>query len=149
MVRAQACGNRRRGATAVETAVVLIPLLMFLFGIFEYGRFLMDWNLLDNATREGCRYALANNTNTSINANVQAVVTSYMAGRDASFSNFTVTVSGTHSGVSTAVNSLAPGDPITVTVSGQYRFMNIIPVISMPSFVSLSSSSTMICEGGT
>ena len=41
-----------------------------------------------------------------------------MAGRDAQFTNFTVTVSGTHSGASTAVNSLMPGDLITVTVTG-------------------------------
>ncbi|HWG47562.1 MAG TPA: TadE/TadG family type IV pilus assembly protein [Gemmataceae bacterium] len=141
--------DRRRGATVVETALVLLPLLTLLFGIFEYGRLLLDWNLLNNAAREGCRYALANNTNITINADVQGVVTSYMAGRNASFTNFTVTVSGTHSGVSTPVNNLAPGDPITVTVSGKYRFMNIIPLVSMPSLFSLTGSVTMICEGGT
>jgi Flp pilus assembly protein TadG len=149
MIASKACRNRRRGATAVETALVLLPLLMFLFGIFEYGRLMMDWNLLDNAAREGCRYALANNTNSSISSNVQGVVTSFMAGRSSSFSNFTVTVSGTHSGVSTPVNNLSPGDPITVTVSGQYRFMNIVPMVSMPSLFTVTSSATMICEGGT
>lgn len=150
MVLTKNCGQRR-AATAVETAMVLIPLLMFLFGIFEFGRLLMDWNLLDNAAREGCRYALANNTNTSINSNVQGIVNTYMAGRSVSFSSSTVTatVSGTHLGVSTPVNNLAPGDPITVTVSGNYQFMNIIPFISMPSLFSMSSSVTMICEGGT
>ena len=73
----------------------------------------MDLNLLDNGAREGCRYALANNTSTTIATDTQTVVNAYMAGRDAQFTNFTVTVSGTHSGVSTAVNSLMPGDPIT------------------------------------
>ena len=141
--------GKRRGATAVETALVMLPLVMFMFGLFEYGRLLMDWNLLNNAAREGCRYALANNTNTSINSNVQSIVTTYMAGRDSSFTNFTVSVSGTHSGASTAVNSLSPGDPITVTVSGNYKLMNIIPWISLPGVLSLSSSVTMICEGGT
>jgi len=141
--------HRRRGATAVETAMVLLPLLTLLFGIFEYGRLLMDWNLLNNAAREGCRYALANNTNTAINTNVQGIVTNYMAGRDTSFTSFTVTVSGTHAGVSTPVNNLAPGDMITVKVSGNYQFMNIIPLVSMPSLFSLNSSVTMICEGGT
>ncbi len=149
MVIGKVRGNRRRGATAVETAMVLIPLLMFLFGIFEYGRLLMDWNLLNNAAREGCRYALANNTNVAITSNVQSVVASYMAGRDAGFSTFTVTVSGTHLGTSTPVNNLAPGDMITVSVTGSYRFMNIIPLVSMPSLFSLNSSVTMICEGGT
>ena len=40
---------------------------MFVLGVFEYSRLLMDWNLLNNAAREGCRYALANNTSTTIN----------------------------------------------------------------------------------
>lgn len=146
---ARTCKQRRRGATAVETALVMIPTLTFVFGIFEYGRLLMDWNLLNNAAREGCRYALANNVNPSISADVQAVVTNYMAGRDAGFTNFTVTVSGTQGGVSTPVNNLAPGDMITVTVSGDYQLLKIIPLVSMPGPLSLSSSVTMICEGGT
>ena len=97
----------RRGAVAVETALVMIAMTSLVFGIFEYSRLLMDWDLLNNAAREGCRYAIANNTNSSISANVQSTVTSFMAGRTASFSSFTVTVSGTHQGVSTAVNNLA------------------------------------------
>jgi Flp pilus assembly protein TadG len=149
MIRGKVRGNRRRGATTVETAMIMLPLLMLLFGIFEYGRTLMDWNLLDNAAREGCRYALVNNTDPSVNTNVQNIVTAYMAGRDSSFTNFTVTVSGTHAGVSTPVNNLAPGDLITVSVSGNYQFLNIIPLVSMPSSFSLNSSVTMFCEGGT
>lgn len=141
--------GRRRAATAVETALVIVPMLMFMFGIFEYGRLLMDWNLLNNSAREGCRYALANNTNTSINSNVNAIVVNYMAGRNTSFSNFTVTVSGMHNGVATPVNNLMPGDFITVTVSGNYQFMNIIPTVSMGNSFPLTSSVTMICEGGT
>jgi Flp pilus assembly protein TadG len=140
--------DRRRGAAAVETALVIMPVLLFFYGLFEYGRFLMDRNLLDNAAREGCRYALVNNTNTSIAANVQSVVTSYMAGRNAAaFSGFTVTVSGTHNGVATSVNNLMAGDFVTVTVSGNYQFMNL-PMLHMPT-ITMTSSCTMICEGVT
>src|SRR6516162_2640986 len=113
--------NRRWGAAAVETALIMIPLTMFIFGIFEYGRLLLDWNLLNNAAREGCRYALVNNTATTIDTDVQNVVSTYIGRESSNFSNFTVTVSGTHGGVSTAVNNLVPGDMITVTVSGQYK----------------------------
>ncbi len=120
--------RKRGGATMVETAFVMIPLTMFIFGIFEYGRLLLDWNLLDNAAREGCRFALANNTDATINTDVQNIVTTDMVGRNTSFSNFTVTVSGTHSGASIPVNNLTPGDPITVTVSGRYQFLNAIPL---------------------
>ena len=134
---------------AVETAVVIDLVTMFIFGVFEYCRLLMDWNLLNNAAREGCRYALANNTSTTISTDVQTIVTTYMAGETTNFSNFTVTVTGTHQGVSTAVNNLAPGDLITVTVSGTYKFMNIIPLIHMPTSFIITSGVTMVCEGGT
>jgi Flp pilus assembly protein TadG len=141
--------DRRGGATLVETALVMLPLFVLLFGIFEYSRLLMDWNLLNNAAREGCRYALVNNTATTISSDVQGVVTSRMAGEDSHFTGFTVTVSGTHLGASTPVNNLGPGDLITVTLTGNYKFMNIIPMVPIPTTLSITSAVTMVCEGGT
>ncbi len=140
--------GQRRGAAAVETGLVLVMLTSVIFGVFEFSRLFLDWNLLNNAARQGCRYAIANNTNTAVTTNVQTIVTKYMAGQTASFSNFTVTVSGTHSGVSTPVNNLSAGDLLTVTVSGTYKFMNIIPVVKMSTNFTLTSSVIMKCEGG-
>jgi Flp pilus assembly protein TadG len=144
-------GRRQRGAVVVETAVIMILLTSLVFAIFEYGRLLMVWSLLNNAAREGCRYALVNNTSSTINSDVKALVTSYMAGQTSSFqtSSFSVSVTGTTNGVPTAVNNLEPGDPITVTVSGKFRFMNIIPLAQMPTSWTMTSSVTMLCEGGT
>ena len=141
--------GRRRGAVLVETGVIIGLVAMLVLGVFEYSRLLMDWNLLNNAAREGCRYALANNTSTTISTDVHNIVTTYMAGETKNFSNLTVTVSGMHLGVSTPVNNLVPGDPITVTVSGTYKFMNIVPFIKMPSSLVITSGVTMLCEGGT
>ena len=142
--------KRRRGATAVETSLVLIPMLMLLFGVFEYGRFLMDRNVLDNAAREGCRYALANNnTDPNVVTSVQNIVNTVMGGRQNAFSGFTVTVSGTHNGAATPVGQLAPGDQITVQVSGTYHLLNIVPLVSLQPSFTMASSVTMICEGGT
>jgi len=140
--------HRRRGSVAVETALVLILTTSMVFGVFEFSRLLMDWNLLNNAAREGCRYAIANNTSATISTDVQTIVATFMAGRSTSFSSFTVTVSGTHLGVSTAVNSLVAGDMLTVTVSGTYKFMNIIPVVKMPTTFTITSAVIMGCEGG-
>jgi len=62
-------------------------------------------------------------------------------------------VSGTHQGVpyppGSNLSILSPGDPITVTVSGNYQFLNIIPLVPSPNVLPLSSTATMICEGGT
>jgi Flp pilus assembly protein TadG len=143
---------RRSGAAAVETALVILPFLMFVFGVLEYGRMVMAWNVLNNAAREGCRYALVNNTSSTISADVTTQVNSRMAGLNTSaFSNFTVTVSGTHSGTTytgNAVNNLVAGDLITVTVTGTYQFMNIIPIVKMPA-LTITSAPTMVCEGAT
>src|SRR4051794_39895437 len=113
--------RRRRGAVAVETALVITWMIVFIMGVFEYGRLLMDWNLLNNAAREGCRYALANNTSATISTSVQTIVTNYMGGETGNFTGFTVTVSGTQNGTATTVNNLAAGDLITVTVTGTYK----------------------------
>jgi Flp pilus assembly protein TadG len=54
----RACQQRRRGATAVEAALVLPIVIVFLFGILEYGRYVMTLQVLTNAAREGAHYAL-------------------------------------------------------------------------------------------
>jgi hypothetical protein len=83
---------------------------------------------------------------------VTTIVTNYMAGETKSFTGFTVTVSGTHAGTSysgNAVSNLAAGDMITVTVTGQYLFMNVIPLIKMPTSFNITSAVSMVCEGAT
>jgi Flp pilus assembly protein TadG len=50
--------NRRRGGVTVEAALVLPVIITFLFGIMEYGRYLMMLQILTNAAREGARYAV-------------------------------------------------------------------------------------------
>lgn len=52
--------RRRGGATTVEVALVLTVFLMFLFGIFEYCRFLFMLQTTTNAARDGARYASVN-----------------------------------------------------------------------------------------
>jgi Flp pilus assembly protein TadG len=45
----------QRGISAVEFAIVLPVLLMFLFGIIEFGIILYDKAIITNATREAAR----------------------------------------------------------------------------------------------
>src|SRR5438874_2410866 len=61
--------SQRRGATAVETAVVISIALLFIFGIIEYGRFVFFLQVADNAVREAARYAAVHtNDGTTIGA---------------------------------------------------------------------------------
>jgi Flp pilus assembly protein TadG len=52
--------RHRGGSTLVESAMVLSVFLLFLFGIFEYGRFLFLTQVATNAARAGARYASIN-----------------------------------------------------------------------------------------
>lgn len=60
MVTIRELQPRRPGAASVEFALSFIVLMMFVFGIFEYGRFLMIRQLTDNAAREAARLAASN-----------------------------------------------------------------------------------------
>ncbi|CAN5561862.1 hypothetical protein BH11PLA2_BH11PLA2_04640 [soil metagenome] len=52
--------SRRGGATTVEASVVISVFLLFLFGLFEYCRFLFFLHVSTNAARDGARYAVVN-----------------------------------------------------------------------------------------
>jgi Flp pilus assembly protein TadG len=68
----------RRGATLVETAVVLLIAVTLTMAIYEYGRYFMLCQLVNNAAREGARQAVAN-TNTQNTAMIQDTVVQYLA----------------------------------------------------------------------
>ena len=57
-MRLQPRGRRRDGATSVEFACVALLLFLLLFGILEYGRFLLVHHLTTNAARDAARFAV-------------------------------------------------------------------------------------------
>lgn len=50
-----------RGVAAVEFALVLIPLLVLLMGVTEYGRALFHYNTLAKAVRDSARFLTSQN----------------------------------------------------------------------------------------
>jgi len=135
----------RRGATTVEGAVVLSVALLFLFSIFEYGRYVLIENLLINAVRDGCRYALVHCQDTTVVADTQAVVTAKMCGLQNQLNPLTITVFPTNS-PSSALNTTNPDDPITVQATGTFRAL--FPQMPyLPSTFTMKSASVMTSEG--
>ncbi|HEY3789782.1 MAG TPA: TadE family protein [Urbifossiella sp.] len=58
--RPKSLRTNRRGAAAVEAALVMGIFLMLLFGVYEYCRFLMVLHVTNNAARDASRYATVN-----------------------------------------------------------------------------------------
>jgi Flp pilus assembly protein TadG len=58
-----------RGTTIVEFALVLPIFLLFVLGIFDFGRYFFVDHTLQYATREGMRFALVGRTLTDGNGN--------------------------------------------------------------------------------
>lgn len=110
----------RRGTTITETAIILSAFIAFLLGVFEYGRFIMIRNLLDNAAREGARQATIT-TSTGTTAQVQTTVQNYLLSQP--LSNLSIQVykadpsTGTNIGGWTTASF---GQAIAVDVQGDY-----------------------------
>lgn len=87
----------RRGAAMVETALVLSVLMLLLFAIFEYGRFLLVLHVTNNAARDAARYAVVNgNCPPDQVAATRTAILNYakarMGGTDKQLQNFKVAV---------------------------------------------------------
>lgn len=65
----------RRGAAAVEMAIVLPLFFMIILAIIEFGRAMMVSNLVINAAREGVRYAIIDG---STNAQAEKMIKDFM-----------------------------------------------------------------------
>lgn len=87
--------QKRRGrpaAALVETAAVVTVFLMVLFGVFEYCRLIFVQQMVENAAREGARYAIVNTPDTNLVADTQAQVNARMAGLNNALLNYNVQV---------------------------------------------------------
>lgn len=137
----------RRGASAVELAIVLAPLFMLIFGIFEYSRFLMVQNLAENACREGARFAVVNTSSATV-ATVQSKVMTMLAGQDSNIQNLNIQVAqinpttGANLGAWTNAQF---GQAISVQVTGNYR--PVTPtLLFMPATIAITVTSVMLSE---
>jgi Flp pilus assembly protein TadG len=145
----------RSGATIVETAVVLLIAMTFTFAIFDYGRYFLLSQLVNNAAREGARLAVAT-TNTQNTTAIQTAVVQYLAGqalKDSSgnaFSASDVIVMQVNPATGLAATDSnwydAPfGAAIMVQVNA--KFTSLFPSFGfLPTTVNLRGTSVMLSE---
>ena len=118
-----------RGATLVEFGLASILFFTITFGTIEFGRMILDYNIVSNAAREGVRYASVRGA-TSGHAASATDVANYVAGRSVGLlqaSNVTVTWP-----TNNAVGSV-------VQVQVQYSFTPIVTLLPQTA-VNLSST---------
>lgn len=161
--------NRRSGATSVEVAIVLSVFLLFLFGIFEYCRYLMVIQVTTNAARDGARYAVvnmgkgadfaSNSFSDGLNTypSIKAYTTSKMAGLNGMIDSYTVDVFACDSAsLNQTIPKIVPkvgawnaaqfGERIAVRIQGNYT--TVLPnFLMMGAVIPIDVIITMGSEG--
>ena len=103
----------RRGAAAVELAVVLPIFILMVFGIIEFGRAIMVHQILVNASREAARYAVVPNATQTVMNNK---ISQYMTAADITGYTTGIQINGTVGTLASA----ASDDEIRVVISVPY-----------------------------
>ncbi len=130
------CRKNRKGAAAVEFALIAPVFFLLVFGMIEFGRMIMVQQIVTNASREGARMAVLDGATTGGHDGVNTRVTDYL--QEAGIKGASVTVNPD------PPDSAGWGDPVTVTVRIPFSQVTWLPT---PMFVGrdmqLSSSTTM------
>lgn len=143
--------TRRSGMQLVEAAFVMSICLLFIMGIMEYGRLMMTKQVLDNAAREGARYAVVN-TYSGTTSQVQNVVDACMAGQGGQLSGYSkagsITVykadPSTGNNIGTWTDAKF-GEAIGVKITGTYQ--PVLPIfVFLPGNITLSGQCVMRSE---
>lgn len=101
--------RRRRGAAAVEFAIVAPIMLLIAVGMLELGRALSVQQVLTSAAREGAREAILPGADTN---SVNGVVDTYAA---------TISKNPVNTTISPDLALVQPGDLVAVNVSSTYQ----------------------------
>jgi Flp pilus assembly protein TadG len=74
--------RRRGGSVIIESALTLLPLLALIFAFADLALLLFRWSTLENAVREGCRYAITFQSTGALgqDASIAQVVQKYAMG---------------------------------------------------------------------
>lgn len=152
--------TRQRGQAMVEFALVAPIFFLLLFAIIEGGRFIFYYELLNNATREGARYAIVHGAKGSPSSGPGLDGSDDPIGNNVVDATVNAAVGLVGSGdldayppvwwdCSPGAVAPVPGDPSTgnnqrgqcVTVFLDYTYSAIIPVLPE---ITMSAESTLV-----
>ncbi len=131
--------RRRRGASTVEFAIILPLFILLVFGMLEFGRFILLHQVVSNCAREGARHAAQDEATVGA---VTATIDQYMT--DNQISNYTVSVHNPTGTSIAALNSIEMDQPVSVTVDVLYRDASWLPfTMILNANTRVSSTATM------
>jgi Flp pilus assembly protein TadG len=117
--------NRRRSGNAMlEGVFTILPTFALIFAFVDFGLLLFRWATLQNAVREGCRYAITFQTVTGDgqDASIESVVQQYAMGIVSATDNppdiFVKYYSTTNLTTPIASGGNVPGNIVEVSVQG-------------------------------
>lgn len=140
--------KRRRQRSAaqalVEFALVAPLFFLLLFAIIDFGRYVYYVQILNNAAREGARYAIVHGSSDGIDPtgpgsadpsgqDVKAVVRNYAVG----------VIGGGALDIQPSWPDGTNGRGQTVTVRVTYQFRSVIPIVPIPA-VPIRGESTLV-----
>lgn len=141
--------DRRRGQALVEFVIVAPIFFLILFATIDFGRYVYYVQVLNNAAREGTRYAIVHGalslsptgppddpTGTAVADAVRKYAIGVIGLEDAS----TLTITSTW-GTPPDTPSNTRGTKVTVEVT--YAFRSLIPIVPMPA-ISVNGASTLV-----
>ena len=139
--------DNQRGTSAIEFAIVLPLLVVFVFGIIEFGLIFYDKAMVTNASREAARAGIVYRDPPLTVAEMQSVVDSYCGGMLVSFGGGPSPTTTVPSG-----ECANHGDELVVNVAYQYNFLLIPDFLTafftggMPGSIDVSAVTRMRCE---
>ena len=145
-IRSRSASHRRsRGQALVEFAFVAPIFLLLLFSLIDFGRYVYYVQILNNAAREGTRYAIVHGSNsfqpTGPNPN-DATITAVVR-------NYAVGVIGNSAVLNITSTWGTPPNPATnnrgskVKVAVTYAFQSLIPIVPIPP-ITINGESTLV-----
>ena len=146
----RAAKHSERGASMVETAIVMSVVLLLLFGIIDFGRAIYTYSFVAQAARQGARWMIVRGSQScNITPHIDncgalsPAVQTYIRGLNngvLTSNNITATAAFSTCPSGAAVQN---GPGCTVTVSVHYPFAFLAPFVRSTG-INMSSTSAMV-----
>lgn len=150
----------QRGASLPETAIVIAVVLMLMFGIIDFSRFMYTYAFVANTAREGARWAMVRGSLSCTNApnlascnatpaQIQSYVQTLSVGlTDSSKLTINTSSSSVWPGCTpiAARGSPTNGPGCVVAVQVSYPFKFILPYLPGPTYTMTNTSQMIITQ---